>query len=357
VDPEPWADTTTLDLADVAFLFPLPARFADRDQLLPMERNGQRLILAKSDFASIFRKNPLLPSPSGAATPTAAEADALFASLRVVAVRFDKPLSMRVIVQPVRELPDGSLTTEDATLHVLFGLDNARSKAAVAALHKLKADLGAATTGAALVPHPILSLPNEGPDGPYAKAVTQIVLATASVPAGGVAFMRQGSRPGEKVFGFSKETAFQLRVTEMRDAPEGDEREGTILDPEPGTDLIGDLLQSAKVRTMPVAELSQLVSSSLRLENPDFHTIPSVGCISCHAATRARRFAERVRAADLKDVQLQGEFDAPKDKIPDEALGDDTFILRMFGYFGRDPAATQRVVNEAVDTLHLFNRP
>lgn len=349
-----------LDLNDVSFLFPLPP--PGREALLP-------------GLSEAGPKGPLLPRALFDGLPViveGAQPDALYARARVVSVRVDPcfpgsappaPPSclkqVRLVVQPV--LFGGAdagfvETTEDATLHLFYTLDDASFTEVHRALWALKALAGTATDGAPLDTHPVMR--REGLEGPYATRLKQLVAdACGAQSLSRVAFMsvaRFGNAwrfgafdvvngalaadPIPRLNGLTAQNVQEFGSMEFRN--------GALLPSPPGDDL-DVLLSESAMRLTDERTLGKALTSALRIEHPERSSPKTIDCGSCHVASRARRNAEARRMVD-NTGHPDAFHAAPRfDLARVDGAGDDPAALRAFGYFGPKSALSQRTINES----------
>jgi hypothetical protein len=343
-----------LDLNDVSFLFPLPAP-GHEAQLL-----GLDALLPRALFDGL----PVIVE--------GAEADALFARLRVVSVRVDPcfpgsappaPPScvkqVRLVAQPVLNGgPDAGFTetTEDATLHLFYVLDDAQFADVHRALWQLKAAAGVATDGAPLDVHPVMK--SEGLDGAYAAAVKQLVRTHCGAQnLARVAFMSVSNFGRAWRFGGFDVVGGALVATDIprlngltaqnvQEFGTPEFRNGSLLPAPPGDDL-DTLLSESALRLADERTLSRALTSALQIEHPARSSPKTIDCGSCHVASRARRHAEAERQVDTS-AHEDAFHAAPRFNLARvDGAGDDPAALRAFGYFGARSALSQRTINES----------
>ncbi|MEW5739995.1 MAG: hypothetical protein AB1938_13770 [Myxococcota bacterium] len=361
-----------LDLNDVSFLFPLPAP-GNEGQLLGLDSSGPRGALLPRAF---FDTLPVIVE--------GADAGALFARTRVVGVRVDPcfpgsappaPPScvkqLRLVAQPV--LPGGAdagfaETTEDATIHLFYALDDAAFDEVHRALWRLKDSVGAATDGKPLDVHPVMA--REGLSGAYASAVKELVrqhcgaqnltrVAFMSVAQFGRAWrfgafdVAAGALEADaipRLNGLTAQNVQEFGTTEFRN--------GALLPSPPGDDL-DTLLSESTMRLADPGTLGRALTSALRIEHPERESPKTIDCGSCHVASRARRNAEVRRGID--NSTHADAFHAPArfNLMRVDGAGDDPNALRAFGYFGSVSALSQRTINEsaAVAEALSLSRP
>jgi hypothetical protein len=350
----------SLDLNDVSFLFPLPAPGAERE-LLGLSSTGPRGALLPRAF---FDALPVLVE--------GADPDALFTRTRVVGVRVDPcfpgsaapaPPScvkqLRLVAQPV--LAGGAdagfvETTEDATVHLFYALDDAAFTEVHRALWRLKDAAGSATDGQPLDVHPVMA--REGLTGPYATAVKQLVTQHCGEQnLTRVAFMSVAQFGRAWRFGAFDVTSGALEADaiprlngltaqNVQEFGNAEFRNGALLPSPPGDDL-DVLLSEAAMRLADERTLARALTSALRIEHPARESPKTIDCGSCHVASRARRNAEMRRGVD-SSTHPDAFHAAPRFNLARvDGAGDDPNALRAFGYFGHHSALSQRTINES----------
>lgn len=345
-----------LDVNDVSVLFPLPAR-AEEDSLLRLSDTGPRGVLLPVRH---YEGLPPLLVDIPALT--------LYSQLRVVALRFDPCFpgdggvcraQLRLVAQPV-----SFSRAEDAAVHLFYELGGIEARAVAERLLALKALSKVTTTGRPLGVHP--GLLAEGAGGPLLAALRRLVLDHAGeqnlsrVAVMGLrgfgsawsfsAFDVQGDRlvpvqvahvAGSSV-DFSEATSDPTR-----------ERRGTITPSPSGGDDAVAAVDSRVLTALPRAQAEATIAELLRIENPERNTPATVDCVSCHVATRARLFGERVLGLDTS--RHPDRYVQPAGTTPGFAglLSDDPFVLRAFGYLSAVPAVSQRTLNESAHVVTL----
>lgn len=346
-----------LDLNDVSFLFPLPAPNAEA-QLLGLDDTGPRGALLPR---ALFDGLPVIVE--------GADAGALYARSRVVSARVDPCFpgatpgacvkQVRLVVQPV--LFGGAdagfvETTEDATIHLFYELDDAAFSSVHRALWALKDRAGDATASKPLDVHPVMRA--EGLAGPYASQVKDLVLQHCGAQnLTRVAFMSVAAFGRAWRFGAFNVVSGALVADEIprlngltaqnvQEFGSPEFRNGSLLPAPPGDDL-DVLLSESAMRLADERTLTRALISALRIEHPERESPKTIDCGSCHVASRARRHAEGYRAVDTS--QWADAFHAsPRfDLRRVDGAEDDPSALRAFGYFGPRSALSQRTINES----------
>lgn len=349
-----------LDLNDVSFLFPLPAPNAEA-QLLGLDDTGPKGALLPR---ALFDGLPVIVE--------GADAGALYAEARVVSARVDPCFpgatppaaptcvkQVRLVVQPVRfGGADAGFaeTTDDATLHLFYTLDDATFTDVHRALWRLKDRAGDATAHQPLDVHPVMKA--EGLGGAYASQVKDLVLQHCGAQnLSRVAFMSVANFGRAWRFGafdvvngaLVADTIPRLNGLTAQNVQElgtPEFRNGSLIPSPPGDDL-DVLLSESSMRLADPRTLERALTSALRIEHPERESPKTIDCGSCHVASRARRHAETYRGVDIS--QWDDAFHAaPRfDLRRVDGAADDPTALRAFGYFGNRSALNQRTINES----------
>jgi len=348
------------DLNDVSFLFPLPD-WSGRDGLLSMMAAGEQgALLPKPFFDQVPKLLPDVPALT------------VYGALRVVSLRVDPcfpgstppaaPIcvkQVRLVAQPLMQEADagvGALTTDDATVHLFYDLDDAQFATVREGLAALKGQAGSATSGQPLDVHPVMK--SQGLDGQYAQALKALVLKIAGEKTlSRVAFMALVTKDNRWTFGaFNRSNAVlvpdeipRTKGKTVQGVVEGGQgsttRAGELVPTISGDDLI-TLLETLELVSADEGTLKRALESALRIEHPARSSPKTIDCGSCHVASRARTNAERVRktvTTSWADAFNDSRFDLRR---VDEAK-EDPRALRAFGYFGKLSALSQRTINES----------
>ncbi|MDX2091416.1 MAG: hypothetical protein SFX73_26385 [Kofleriaceae bacterium] len=358
--------TAELHPLDTAILFPLPERM-ESDHLLRTDDAGAHGALLPDHAVAQL---PALGSTRNAELVprlrlVAANVDPCFPSGKEGAVDAQgaslcRP-QLRYIFQPLVE-QNGTVTTEDVTVHTFYEMDRAT-------FVELVADLRAARTeeladDEPIDVHPILRA--QGPEGPYAKALETVMLDYAGAAnlvkvtfiglrgggigwqMGGVDF--DGMTPTDMVVPETSVTRQEL----VNNATSGEL--DAAVDPETrfSTSMV-PLLDSAAARASTDAELRQAFRNALEIDNPATDLNPdTVDCASCHLATPARSWAER--NLGFVAAEYEEAYSHPRWNLESRSQTKaNTQSMRCFGYFGRDVAISHRTINEAAAVADAIN--
>jgi hypothetical protein len=337
---------------DISILLPLPQKRAEISALWG-PRTGDGLLPR-----SVFDALPDLV--------TDLDRDTIYDSaLHVVAVRIDPCFReaggpcrrlIRLIWQPL-VFEEGAWTTLDAAIHSFYELSPGQWES-------LERDLPQGAPGEKPGIHPWLA--REGYSGPswkkfqailrYCNPVT-LVRATAMTvnPLGNIWFFSG--------IDIQNHQAKAIAIPRVKDTTQGFFANVSRLDspdfqvamnpaPEEKKEFLRLLRDSERAKAWPEADLEAAVRESLSLENPRLTDPGTVDCASCHSARIASSWARR-NFADWKWESLfQNELFSEGGKVflPEpQTTGPN--VLRMFGYFGREPVVSRRVVFETTEAL------
>jgi hypothetical protein len=265
---------------------------------------------------------------------------------------------LRLVAQPLHaggEDAGFQLVTEDATVHLFYGLSDADFDEVHRGLWRLKALAGAQTGGRPLGVHPVLA--REGLEGAYGSALRGLVLRhCGALKLTRVAFMSvatQGSLWRFGAFDVENGALVAAQIPRIGTSAQGFQEFGTPefrsgqLLPTVSGDELDVLLSESQLRLTDERTLERGLTSALRIEHPARSSPKTIDCASCHVASRARHNAELQRQVDTSAwpdaFSASPRFDLRR---LDDAK-DDPHVLRAFGYFGRSSALSQRTINES----------
>lgn len=98
------------------------------------------------------------------------------------------------------------------------------------------------------------------------------------------------------------------------------------------------------------AQVKMAIRSAISFENPKLHNTGTLDCASCHLANMTHQWAQSNYPnlnwnVEFSDVTYISEFNlnnpTQKEVRPNQ--------FRIFGYFGKEPAISQRVINETAE--------
>ncbi|MDP2342711.1 MAG: hypothetical protein Q8O67_17275 [Deltaproteobacteria bacterium] len=316
-----------IELVDVAVAWPLPPGTGASDGFLGP--------LLDCDVVSVFE----------VLTRTDEPAD-LCAALTVTAARLDpcakanidsecRP-ELRLTVQPVF---DG--VARDAAMHVFYLVDEEPVLLAIAQLVELRLARGLDGRGVLGV-HPVL---NDAEGRGDVAAVIEALLESAVLD----------HVTEITVHGDNAAWTFEFRPFVDGVPSEGDARQQHVLSPSPtvidisvtptsGSDDAFDLLFDEEAAALaPLADQQAAFDRAARVEHPEFHTMDSVDCATCHLAAPAR-------AAALARSPLTASPDAftsERHDLAASAVFANPQFIHAFAWRLNTLTINQRVVNES----------
>lgn len=353
----------TWGLNDVTYIMPLPSD-AKENNLLKLQSEGLKGALVPE---AMVMQLPFMDMQH--------EKNEINAMTRLMTVRIDHcfPLptpmacqkQIRMIWQPVLE-KDGLVTTVDAAFHSFYVLTDDEFTALVSDLKKWKKKFQTVETDnskTALDIHPLwIKDLDESPSlkefntliSKYAgeknlSRVTVMVLrrmndvwgflgaevvdgklVTAAIP-------RLGGKTSQMFFN-------QLNNSKGYTGA-GIAQPPVVTD----ADLTGFVQQATTSGTFTEAEAIANLQASYAIENPNLFNPESMDCVNCHIAQAAREFLS-VKLPATVDQNLFAAFKYTNNNYNLENKSTQVFNthqLRGVGYFGKDLAISQRVINES----------
>lgn len=357
-----------LGLNDLSILLPLPERADDSAQLSPVSSGAQGALLSLKTFQGIIQLVPEHPNFK-----------IWRDQLKVVAVRMDPcfvegegPLpcrrQIRLVWQPVIEGTDG-VTTRDAAIHSFYEFD----EATFAVLWKDWQRLSSGKSTDALQVHPRLK--SEGLQGPYWKYLRALLLkhcgeknlirmTAMNVMADEMLWIFSGFDVVDgapKVMNIPRvrgqthavtQTSFQFQSFTGGMTPRPEVARGSD---QAFAELTSDSYRFKK--SYSETQVKEMLSTVFEYENPEKHNPGTLDCASCHLANMVHQWGE----ANYKHFDWKNEFKAVAFKSSWNLANTSRNIvrpnqLRAFGYFGREPAISQRVINETAATANSLIR-
>lgn len=352
-----------LGLNDLSILVPLPRPSEFSLMLSPYEIGSRGTLLSKPVFKRFI---DLVPEHHNE--------EIWQTQLKVVAIRLDPcflegvgPLAcsrqVRLVWQPViRE--ENDLTTRDSSIHSFYEFNEEQFSQIVAEWQRwAKTD-----KSSPLVVHPILQ--KEGLKGSQWKTLRSMILkycgsenlirmTSMNVMASEQLWIFSGF--DVKKDGTSKEMkiprtntitqaitqtsfAFKSFTGGMTPNPVGDDD---------FNQLVEDSYWFKKKSTE--TQVRMAIRSALSFENPKLHNTGTLDCASCHLANMAHQWAEvnfplYKWETEFSDVKYQSPFNL-KNPTKNEVRPNQ---FRVFGYFGKEPAISQRVINETAAVAELI---
>lgn len=352
-----------LGLNDLSILIPIPAPNEISLMLTPVDSGNNGQLLSKSVFDRFFR---LVADRKNNEIWTT--------QLKVIAIRIDPcfiegvgPLKcrrqLRLVWQPVF-LEGHELSTHDAAIHSFYEF-NDEEFSNILSEWKL---LAKTDEKLPLVIHPILQ--KEGLSGIHWNKLRSLILKYC----GEEKLIRMTSMTvsgSDQVWIFSGFDIFIDKTFKEMVIPRIETTTQSItqssfnlshfwgaLTPAPLEDLEFNRLIDDSMffkKTTSEVDVKKAVRSFFSFENPKKHNTGTLDCASCHLANMTHQWAE-INYPELKwdtdflDVKYQSDINlenTTKYKVKRHQF-------RIFGYFGKEPAISQRAINETAEALKTF---
>lgn len=357
------------DLNDVSYLLPLPTAIG-ADQLLGLEAPARGGALLDP---RLLAKIPVL-------TVNHSRAEIL-ESLRVIAVRIDPcfPLptpqacqpQIRLVWQPIEMSRKNYVETIDAALHSFYILTGNEFSRLLNELSRWKKSFPAPTQFQALQIHPAWA--EEGDSSPALAAFQAIVKkyagmenlnrVTAMVLRGNAdmwAFVGIEKNSENEFVNMQVPRIQRFNQTFINMAVPQDHFSGGGISPAPrGPDTLNNLAFDSDVLEEGFEDLiRQEVGAAFRVQNPHTFNPENMDCVSCHVAQSAQQWVLNKRP-DLQGDQIWNSEIYKNAKYDLRNLSPEvwnTHSVRAFGYFGRNMAVSQRVINESAVVADYINQ-
>lgn len=298
--------------------------------------------------------------------------DAALHDLRLVSLRidpcfqdfaFDGPLAcrkqIRLIFQPVIG-QDDSLTTQDAAVHVFYDFNDFEWSQ----LLKMWKNLRVSSEGKrALGVHPLIA--REGYQGPTWKKLKSILvqfctptrltrLTISAVNRQGFHWIFQGLEKDSngKVHSLAISGIQQMRQSYFINLGTLDNFKVGGIHPLPESlSLVREFLKDSQkaLTDWPQEKLTSFIQDFVDFENPKKFQTGHLDCARCHIAHQVRFWGEHNKLNVLQD------FSSPWNLENTSIQPFGVNRVRMFGYFGREPQISQRVIHETALTVDQLN--
>ena len=353
------------DLNDVSILLPLPttsesgalARASDagdKGELLPWA--------VVEGFDTLFHRR---------------DQRVTYSELRALGIRIDPCFKekgvchrqIRLVWQPV--LTNGNeITTLDTAVHSFYELTAEEFAQALVDLEALERESGVRTASLPLGVHPAAKA--QGVSGRYVAGVRSFLLKFAGQKnlTRATAMFTRG--PGNILWGFSgvdivegkpqvmivPRTGNRTLQTFVNRSMPGTDYDRPVITPDlaPGEDVLEWLLGDTPVlRDAREADIVEDMISAAKIQNPNFHSPETMDCVSCHTSGPSLALGLRMFPT-LKDKAEGFTFQSSFDLSNHTVHKDHTRNLRAFGYFGNEPAFSQRLINESAAIAEALNQ-
>lgn len=357
------------DLNDVSYLMPLPASVGN-DQLLGLEAPGKGGALLPPSFVA---KIPVLAFGMNREETAAA--------LRVMAVRIDPcfPLptpqscqkQIRLVWQPIEMGRRNQVQTVDAALHSFYVLTDAEFDSLLNDIEAWKQEYSVKTDFIPLQVHPAWA--KEGDRSPaladfhnilkkYVGAgnmnrVTAMVLRGAGDMWAFAGFEVRGDDlemiPVPRLSGRLSQAFINVAIPAEQFAGGG-------ISPTPKGDDTFNNIAAESVRLGEGTEdlIRQEVKAAFRIENPKNFNPENMDCVSCHVAQPAIQWVlnkrPELKADQLWNAEIYKNAKYDLKNVSPELWN--TQMIRGLGYFGKNLAISQRVINESAEVADMLNQ-
>lgn len=348
---------------DVSFLLPLPTSLTDSSLLTPSTEGlgGELFPYDDLKFVPILLKTPpVLPS-----------------ELTVVGIRIDPCFpqydprhpenchrQIRMVWQHLNE-SGGVVSTGDAAMHTFYELSPKAFQTFTEELSLLNQNevLG---SNLPLNVHPTIS--TQGLSGKFWTQLRKLLLRYC----GGSNLIRftfmTEEIPGQ-MWDFGGFDIVNRKLTRMLiprikkleqsfintdDSPAGF-KVGAKPSPEGSDSLSAVLSNSTLLDSSQVELLRKNADSVYRIENPTVHSPDTIDCATCHVAQPVRNWLVSTFPS-LGFQQSLYKYDSAFNLSNVSPQQNETNNLRSFGYFGKTPAFSQRVINESAAIATFLNQ-
>lgn len=344
------------DLNDVSILFPLPKK-NQPDYLLPLGNLLTEEILKEFPRLSVRYDQKKIAQ-----------------ALRVLAFRID-PIKkqMKLVWQPVMPGPGSLMIALDMGIHSFYNLSENQFNTLLSELQQFRLRglaQGSLHLRMPLQVHPSLVGANAEAN---LKFITDLITRYGSVAnlAKVTAMVLRGGDDMWAFMGFdvvsSKFTPIQIPFTNSRTtqmfinqaipATKFDNFQITPLVSSVSDPFFDSLLGASKKleNNLPLTEdeILKTLNTAARFENPRLTDVDSLDCVSCHVSQPLRNFyGSQFPQADLTNQYINSNFDLSSTHTTPL----NTRRIRAFGYFGSEPAISERVINESAEVADVLNQ-
>ena len=300
-----------------------------------------------------------------------------YSALRALGIRIDPCFKekgichrqIRLVWQPVLSV-GGQISTLDAAVHSFYELSAEEFAQALADLEKLERESGVQTAALPLGIHPAAKA--QGVNGAFVTGIRSFLTKFAGQKnlTRATAMFTRG--PGNILWGFSgvdivdgkpqvmivPRTGNRTLQTFVNRSMPGTDYDRPVITPnlEPGEDVLEWLLGDTPVLTdAPESAIIDDMISAAKIQNPEIHSPETMDCVSCHTSGPSLALGLRFFPA-LKDKAEGATFRSSFDLSNHTVHKDHTRNLRAFGYFGNEPAFSQRLINESAAIAQALNQ-
>ncbi|MDB4939446.1 MAG: hypothetical protein JWP87_6418 [Labilithrix sp.] len=358
------APLPSLGLNDVSVLLPIPSSPASKGLLGPTTAGAKGALLPQAVYDKI---------PKFGVEPV----EGLdYARMRAVGIRFDGcfpgpagcEAQIRIVMQPISDQHE----TLDSAIHLFYRLTDEELPDLVIGLRQLRA-LAPEVKDAPLDIH--AGLVAQGMTGEYGTALNELVLRYAGADSlRRMTFFLRSPSINEfwMLGGFNRTAAGAMTPLDIVGVGKGNQRVDRLdaaatskgysyqFTPEGNMpETLTPLMSSEVAKTSSADDRLRTLAAVARLENPKKYGPDQLPCAGCHVSTVVAAFTKRDHGLDM--TSLPDAFTSTHDLTLRGESATTPSSLRAFGYFGKVPMISQRVVNETaavVDDLEKrFPKP
>ena len=368
------------NLHDASILYPPPSKLGDLGLYLGLS-NGKATLLNPSAFEAIKR------SSSHSDVTISSELSTRvfdYTNWRVVAFRLDPCQKspkvadcqgqIRLVAQPMlkplageKPLISHELFAADFAMHLIFNLSPEKVKEAIQGLNELKVKYSPSTQGLPLGVHPaFLGAKRDEFAGKLNSFIQSFAqeqnLSMTAFLGSSVAVT--GSQPFKWSFTALKmenNVVSPFKIPNSQDSvmrfflAEGDGPQGILPLPPLHSDALAPALDNVRMFGEDTSYPKDAISRALRIENPKFHTVDSVDCVSCHIATTVRVPIEAQLFGD-KGIESNDRYQNSRHNLardPNFLTG--PLFVHNFGFINNEAIVSQRTINEAAEVADFIN--
>lgn len=368
------------NLHDASILYPPPLKLTDLGFYLPLSKGGSTL-LSPSAFENIKKSSshPDLPISSELANRVFD-----YENWRVVAFRLDPCQKskkdadcqgqIRLVVQPIlkplakeKPLISQQVFAADFAMHLIFNLSQEKVSEAIQGLYELKITYSPNVQGLPLGVHPAFLGAKRDE---FASKLNSFIQSFAHednlsmVAFLGSAVAVTGSQPFKWSFTALKVEnglVSPFKIPNSKDSvmrfflAEGDGDQGILPLPPLQSDSLAPALDNAKMFGEDTSYPKDAIARALRIENPKFHTVDSVDCVSCHIATTVRVPFE-AQLFGAKGIESSDRYQNSKHNLKrDPNFRTGALFVHNFGFINNEAIVSQRTINEAAEVADFIN--
>jgi len=339
----------SLGLNDVSVLLPIPSSPAAKGYLGPTTSGAKGELLPRAVYDEI---------PKFGVEP----AEGLdYARMRAIGIRFDGcfpapagcEAQIRVVMQPITD----QRATLDSAIHLFYRLTEDELAELTVGLRQLRS-LAPEVQDAPLDVHAALIA--QGAQGEYGTALNELVLRYAGADnlRRMTFFLRSPSINEFWIMGGFDRANGALKPLDIVGVGKGNQRVDRLDDADTSTgysyqftpegntpETLTALMSTEVAKTSSAEDRAKALAAVARLENPTKYGPDQLPCGGCHVTTVVAAFTKRDHGLDM--ATLPDTFMSSHDLTVRGDAAKTPSSLRAFGWFGKLPMISQRVVNES----------